>query len=221
MEDFGIKKIKEKERISPVKEKKDQQLDYPTEIFLKTSSKELLIYAILIGDLNGFFKKLWKHEALLSSLSDKTHFISDMNNFKNLLELLQDNDLSHEAEFAKKLSSSWNGFINTFLYARKSEKKENFYKVGQQLIESINHYPIESDHSLGYYLSHFAGETWIPFPFMKILQSLHLEHAEKQEESHLQLWKKTLDTLIESFAKIILRSLNLSENSKKYHDFIP
>ena len=64
-------------------------------------------------------------------------------------------------------------------------------------MHEINTYPKNSEFSLGFYLSEFAGYKWIPFPYINMLKDLHIEVQKKKENSHLSKWISTLNDLLE------------------------
>ena len=66
----------------------------------------------------------------------------------------------------------------------------------ENFIESVQKYPENDEHSLGYYLTEYAGSDWLPFPFMEILQNLHFSHQTDPHNSYLSQWVKTLKEII-------------------------
>jgi len=70
-------------------------------------------------------------------------------------------------------------------YVLRNEKATNLIK---KIIDEINDYPKNSEFTLGYYISEFAGYSWVPFPYMEMLQNLHLEDKKDPINSHLSHW---------------------------------
>jgi hypothetical protein len=134
----------------------------------------------------------------------KTVFITDsaaqhVRNLRALFRQLIDEDLSKDFQYALKLSKSWNG-ITSYQDAAsiKELKKEAHVKLGK-LIDLFYRYPTKDEHALGYYLRQYAGENWLPFPFMKILSDLHDDYVLKKEDSTLGQMIRLLTNIIESF----------------------
>ena len=68
------------------------------------------------------------------------------------------------------------------------------------LIEEMRLYPLGADHTLGYYLSEYVGQEWLPFPFIDILSTLHKEYQENAS-SILGGWISLLDALVSSMGE--------------------
>jgi hypothetical protein len=66
----------------------------------------------------------------------------------------------------------------------------------RSLIDAIQHYPERQQHSLGYYLSEYAGQKWLPFPYMEMIQKIHAEHLKNPTESALAQWTHRIDRLL-------------------------
>ena len=156
--------------------------------------------------VNNNLKTIQKQIDILNQLATTESILYYLRQLKTLFERLQEEDLSQNIDYALELSNAWHGVTDHFAVMNKSARKSDFYKEGSLLIESITHYPPQDEHSLGYYLFHYAGENWLPFPFMKIIQSLHEEHANDKTGSHLEIWSKSIVQLIEIFTRSILSS---------------
>jgi hypothetical protein len=174
-------------------------------------SKEKLLVINLLFTLNHFIKDFKRYEEKLQSLADKDSFTEELKAFRSLLLELQEQDLSHQIDFASKLSYAWHAFADHLSLTLRHNRKLPFYQEGSLLVESILHYPPDGEYSLGYYLSQYAGEKWIPFPFMNILQALHEEHASDPKGSHLEVWTQTISNLIEIFTKSVVSSLQVDD----------
>ncbi|NGX32738.1 MAG: hypothetical protein K1060chlam4_00788, partial [Candidatus Anoxychlamydiales bacterium] len=88
----------------------------------------------------------------------------------------------------------WMKFLKDYdYYVLKNEKATNLIK---KIIDEINEYPKNSEFTLGYYISEFAGYSWVPFPYMEMLQNLHLEDKKDPINSHLSHWISIIDELL-------------------------
>lgn len=121
-------------------------------------------------------------------------------NLRSLLRALREEDLSKDIEYALKLSKNWHGLTEYQESAASKELKTAAHvKIGK-LIELFYQFPTSREHaSLGFYLTEYAGENWLPFPFIKILSDLHEEHTQQEGRSNLAKVIRLLTNIIESF----------------------
>ncbi len=168
---------------------------------INEQSKQFLIVFALIAK---FLKQVEDHQEELKFLSQSESILYHLKQFKITIDQLKEEDLSQELSFALRLSKSWNAITDYIILMPKSKKNHSFFLEGSLLIESINLYPQEEEHTLGFYLSHYAGQDWLPFPFMKMIQQLHEEQASNPASSHLEIWSNSLARLIEFFTQTFL-----------------
>ena len=64
------------------------------------------------------------------------------------------------------------------------------------LMQKIQHYPEYEEHTFGYYLTEYAGQKWIPFPYMEMVQKIHSEHMKNPKGSALTEWTNLIDELL-------------------------
>lgn len=146
--------------------------------------------------LVSFLKKFTMHFSFKNKIST-TALKQDLLELKQLFILLSIEDLSHQLEFIQKLSLLWHKIIEDCNPISLSlSKGSDFLKKAADFIQIINHFPVNEDHSLGYYLQEHVGEKWVPFPFMELLQGLHEEY-QIQSKSHLADWIKILSLIID------------------------
>jgi hypothetical protein len=178
----------------------------------KDYSAELRIVIQLLKMIYGFLLKVQAQIDTTQSLNAKDSIIYNLKMLKMLFSQLQEQELSQNLDFALSLSVTWHEVIDYFALAPKHERKNDFFKEGSLLIESINLFPPGEEHSLGFYLTHYAGENWLPFPFMAIIRLLHDEHAKDSTSSHLEVWIKTIGTLVDNFTRAALSTPHLAPN---------
>jgi hypothetical protein len=128
------------------------------------------------------------------TVSAETDVIEHLRLFKAALEILKMEDRSQDAPFLNSLSMHWHQLLDDVLRFRRqsplSLKMRAFIKEFQQ-------YPAHQEHSLGYYLTEYAGQKWLPFPYMEMIQKLHMQHKKSPENSNLSSWTKEFDELIQ------------------------
>jgi hypothetical protein len=146
-----------------------------------------LLLAILLL-LKDFLDKLLGRTPQSLETACRDHLLS----LKEALLILQQENKSHDSAFLNLLSSHWQRLLEDDLRLGHSllfaEKMRAFTREWQ-------HYPQGAEHSLGYYLSEYAGQKWLPFPYMEMIAELHREHKEHPEQSSLSKWVKELETL--------------------------
>lgn len=128
----------------------------------------------------------------------KADTIEHIASLLNALQALAREDLSHQTSFALSLSELWHKLsddCNSIL--SHAEDRALVVKL-KFLLSSLAHFPPGEPHSLGFYLAEHAGKDWIPFPFMEILQNLHLESLAHPTDSTLAQWIHQLSDLIET-----------------------
>ncbi|MDR2539168.1 MAG: hypothetical protein LBC45_00855 [Chlamydiales bacterium] len=154
-----------------------------------------LIYPNPASLLVCFFKKFTMHFSFKNNIST-TALKQDLLRLKQLFISLSIEDLSHQLEFIQKLSLLWHKIIEDCNPISLSLLKDSdFLKKISDFIQIINHFPANEDHSLGYYLQEHVGEKWVPFPFMKLLQELHIDYQKTQSKSRLSDWIKILSSI--------------------------
>jgi len=115
----------------------------------------------------------------------------DIEGLKALFRKLSQENVSKDLDFLNRLAFKWLEFIDSYNLLTPEEKDK--LATLNQFVEEIYTYPKEAIYSLGYYLTEHAGYKWIPAPFMEILLSLHLEHQNNKDASHLAKWIRILE----------------------------
>lgn len=105
--------------------------------------------------------------------------------FKEALEILKKEDRSQDTQFLHDLSLLWLQIIEDLSLSR----------ACKPLLKKIHNYPKGQAFSLGYYLTEYAGQQWVPFPYMEIIRQMHKEHENCPQGSSLSEWTKLLDHL--------------------------
>ena len=96
--------------------------------------------------------------------------------------------------FLNSLSNLWHQMLEDVLRFRRqtalSVKMRTF-------IREFQHYPENQEHSLGYYLTEYAGQKWLPFPYMEMISRLYANHKKNPQTSLLTRWSSELEALIQ------------------------
>lgn len=144
---------------------------------------------MLISQINFFLES----EETTENLTDIETILTK---FKNLLELLRIENKSGDYHFAQELSNLWHAIKKHTAELLPLKKSPAYIESLQILIQKMNLFPKNSDHSLGYYLSEYAGEKWLPFPFIDILSALHEEAIVKKSHDTLHDWSLAITAIL-------------------------
>jgi len=117
---------------------------------------------------------------------------------KASFEILKIEDRSQDVEFLNALSIIWNKTLENSLHYKKGS---TFSSSLKSFLKEIQTYPKEKEHTLGYYLTEYTGQKWLPFPYMELIQKIHREHANGPQASILTQWTAKIDHLIAALAE--------------------
>jgi hypothetical protein len=135
-----------------------------------------------------------------SAIADKLEL--ELSALKNVLVDLTKKDVSRDPDYAQHLSQVWHQLLESAnLVEFLERKKTDVLAQLKTLIETFNHYPSKQEHSLGYYMTEFAGKEWLPFPFMEQLHLLYEDHLAHKNESQLSLWISSIDLILANLMK--------------------
>ncbi len=107
---------------------------------------------------------------------------------KTCLEILKLEDRSQDVNFLNELALNWNFALEESL--QWNEEAATLFKI---FAKKILHYPENQTHTFGYYLTEHAGQKWVPFPYMELVQKIHYEHEKNPSSSSLTEWTRLLD----------------------------
>ena len=157
------------------------------------------ICAIILAILHRKIDEFQDDINLMATVYIADNVIQNLRNLRTLFRTLQDEDRSQNLDFALQLSKAWHGVLSYHQLASAKEMRQLAYEKMTKLINLFNRYPTADEHSLGHYLANFAGENWLPFPFMGILNDLYEENLDSGEKSNLAKLIHLITNIIESF----------------------
>lgn len=126
------------------------------------------------------------------SLSEKGS-VESLRSLKAAFEILKREDRSEDIQFLNHLSKLWQQVLEDALSFKRDSDLSARYKM---LIKKIQRFPEDQVHTFGYYLSEYAGQKWIPFPYMEMIQKIHSEHEKNPDMSALTEWTAMIDRLL-------------------------
>ncbi len=146
-----------------------------------------------------FFKKYFALTQKKSlQIAHKKEIAKDLSEFHRALQNLIKEDRSRDPSFAQLLSALWhtlehdcNHLLDALGDSNPVAAKFNL------LLDEIDRYPPWEEHSLGFYLTKGAGESWLPIPFMEILLALHLAAKNSPLQNPLESWSHMASDIID------------------------
>lgn len=156
---------------------------------LTPEKKRATAYGSVVVLLKKFAALFTNKEGPL--LADELTFSIDT--LKKLLNQLKEADQSENAHFCQNFSELWHTIHEEVLLAKRAKIKTevDLAKVNIVLTD-MDHYPPYEERKLSFYLSQYAGEQWLPVPFMEILKKLHNDYKLYRNASILEKWTRLL-----------------------------
>lgn len=159
--------------------------------FYKPRSAFTAYVSLLLKKFIDFFESTTEQGLSISAENDVLEHIKL---FKTTLEALQTNDLSQDPAYLNRLSICWHQLLEDSLRFRR--KTELSIKIRDFIME-FQHHPEKAQHTLGYYLTEFAGQKWLPFPYMELIGRLHQQCKNNPAQSQLNRWIDELSAIIQ------------------------
>jgi hypothetical protein len=116
---------------------------------------------------------------------------------KEAFESMKGEDRSQDIKFLNRLSEIWHRVLEN---SDQLKQTDPFSTAFHSFLKKIQKYPEDQEHTLGYYLTAYAGEKWLPFPYMELIQKIYEQHEKDPSTSPLVLWLQELDELLSSLS---------------------
>ncbi|MBM3191054.1 MAG: hypothetical protein FJZ63_00170 [Chlamydiae bacterium] len=163
---------------------------------LETPKNTLIFFYLQL--INYLFSKLPSSLPEAATTLSLEPFLENLVFFKNLLIKLRDENPAHDLPFAEAFAQSW-VLLNEHTTSLPIEHLDP--QLIKTLISSVRLYPQNSEHSLGFYLSHYLSQNWFPAPFFELLKTLHEETFSKTKISMLHYWVGLIDRFLSNLKK--------------------
>lgn len=150
------------------------------------------------GKLGVFAFLLQAFHQLVDFVLQKRHSSKEIAAYEHLLSLkaifetLKMEDRSQDTALLEKLSQIWRHLLEDCLHL----EAELANSLMKKLVKKIQDFPEGQTHTFGYYLSEYIDEKWIPFPYMELIQTIHLEHEKDPPSSSLSQWSSLIDEIL-------------------------
>lgn len=126
------------------------------------------------------------------SETEREDVVENLTRFKEDLEILKKEDRSQDTEFLARLANHWRSLLEDSHRFKRTTPLAAQFKL---MIQKIKYFPEKEEHTLGYYLTEYGGEKWIPFPFMELIQKIHRDHEKNPTQSALSEWTRLIQEL--------------------------
>ncbi len=187
----------DKYRVDPIEADKqskgDQSWEPPKE------DKRPRAYVAFLVFIQKLTTRLGKEkEGKLEEMSEDA-LTGDIQELKQILQIMMDVDQSENGTFCAQFSAAWHRLLQGVQVLSHTKRKAlvDSDKL-KALLTDIGNYPPNEDHKLGFYLSEFAGESWLPIPFREILKYLFSDHRVNQSHSTLMQWVELINEILQS-----------------------
>jgi hypothetical protein len=149
-------------------------------------------FALLLDHVIGFIKQAIQR-GISTAAAEPVR--EDLVMLKAAFEIMKLEDRSQDAPFLKNLSKLW---LNVLEHSIRLQTKGSLGQQLKALIKNIESYPEKATHTFGYYLDEFAGQKWLPFPYMELIQEMHHLHSLDPGSSLLTRWTKMIEEILNS-----------------------
>ncbi|PIS02637.1 MAG: hypothetical protein COT85_04265 [Chlamydiae bacterium CG10_big_fil_rev_8_21_14_0_10_42_34] len=176
-------------RVDPVSEDKRNRHNRPQKPNSGPPDEKFGIFAFLLQAFNQLVEFVLEKSG--SFKSSETQANKNLQALKSLFEILKIEDRSQDLQFLGELSTIWRQILEDSLHF----KNDFISPLFKKLINNIQRYPENLPHTFGYYLSEYADQKWIPFPYMELIQTIHTEHTKNPTSSLLNEWTSIIDEI--------------------------
>jgi hypothetical protein len=112
---------------------------------------------------------------------------------KASFEMMMKEDVSQDTPFLQNLSELWQEALAESVELENSPTLSTSFKT---LIRDIETHPEGEEHTFGYYLTEYAGQRWLPFPYMELIRKLHRQHSLDPASSLLTRWTALIEEIL-------------------------
>ncbi len=187
----------DKYRVDPIEANKqskgDQSWEPPAE---DKRPRAYVAFLIFIQKLTTSLGK--EKEGTLEEMSEDA-LTGDIQELKQILQIMMDVDQSENGTFCAQFSATWHRLLQGIQILSHTKRKAliDADKL-KAFLAGVGNYPPNEDHKLGFYLSEFAGENWMPLPFREILKCLFSDHRVNQSHSTLMQWVELINEILQN-----------------------
>lgn len=183
----------EKYRVDRIEADKQTKGDHPPP-FEDPKSSSFALVAYLLALFHKFLKVFQYADSKGIATTTEQTVRANLLLLKEAFELLKREDKSQDAPFLNHLAALWHTALEDILLFRKEAPIAQPFKI---LIQDIDTYPKGEEFTFGYYLIEYAGQKWLPFPYMELVHNIYAQHQRQPESSSLTRWTTWIDELMQ------------------------
>ena len=176
------------ERIEADRQKKEESRG-PRE----SNQSPFALAAVILHLIHRALTRFREREEKKSSSQPEIRVKQDLLLIQESFEILKVEDRSQDAPFLNRLSALWHEMTEDLSSFHKATL---FSQQCKTLIQDIETYPEAEEFKFGYYLTEYAGQKWLPFPYMELVQKIHQEHQALPETSALTRWTELIEAIL-------------------------
>lgn len=167
---------------------------------LRKEEPSFVFSAALMGIMKDAISDKWND--LFRRIDSSMLNLAVQKSFKDLRILfqeLEERDVSMELDYLLRLSRCWMSVEHAIKGLQEHPNAANLAIRGyvHELLEEIESCSKGQEYPLIHYLKEHAGTSWVPFPFMHILRTLHEEYHAGKPENELKRWLMLVDAVLD------------------------
>ena len=193
----SVERKDEEIKVSPIESDKKYRDSESEEENAEVQKNKSILYGSILLIVKKFASFFGKDDSENVNQLSQDHLVITLQSLQELLHSLKEVDQSENPQFYQQLSETWHELIDQveiFLRARRTTNID--IKKVKFLITDISHYPPNEDHKLGYYLTQYAGESWLPVPLIQIIKNLKKDYLTHKRLSVLEKWIELLEGVL-------------------------
>ena len=176
-----------KYKVEPIQEHKHEK---PPGQELPPPQKKPHLVVFLLSAFRKFLDLFEEKKPIASQIKDHLAHI------QSIFEILKTENRSQDAPFLNELSQAWHDLLDDSLGLSKTTAWNLQFWA---FVKEIQHFPENQEHTLGYYLTEYVGQAWLPFPYMELVFQIHLLYQTEGELSPLGRWTTLIQNIQETF----------------------
>lgn len=194
----SVERKDEEIKVSPIESDKKYRDEESEAENVEVQKNTSILYGSILIIFKKFASFFGKNDSENIDQFSQDHLVKTLQSLQELLQSLKKIDQSENSQFYQQLSEIWHLLINQVeIFFRTRRTTQVNIKEMKILITEISHYPPNEDHKLGYYLTQYAGESWLPVPLIQIIKNLRKDYLTHKKSSILEKWVQLINRLLE------------------------
>ena|SRR3990167_7501770 len=194
----SVERKDEEIKVSPIESDKKYREKGREEENAEAVKNTSILYGSLLIIVKKFTSFFGKNDSENIDQYSQDYLVKSLKSLQELLQSLKKIDQSENSQFYQQLSEIWHELVDQVeIFARTRIATHVDINKVKTLITDISYYPLNEDHKLGYYLTQYAGESWLPIPLIQIIKNLRKDYLSHKKASVLEKWMELLREIIQ------------------------